>query len=638
MVVDTFKTISSNVGAHIKDVYKTTESEVSHFSHNLKDTITFHHRDFDKDDLLIKEYQHDIKQARQGLNHLQAQNNQLYKKLFPGVLAMNLRIAREFIKLIGPGSLEFENIEEYYHEFDVYEASSEIPHVHPKEKQFLIESVNDELFQYIQSIENLKINLKQDCEYFANSLAPKINSMRKQLHEILKLIKRRNRKREEQDRLGRKIAKLNQKQPPLSEKDQEHLNKLQVEFTQVDKDFDALNSKTTALLPNAMAFLDEFIENVTKLLICHQTNTCKNIVETLEYFNIFYGFIGDNIPDYETISSQWEQDITTTRLQIESFLTLIKNKNPEIIDKEIDDQDKASKTYKFWVSMTTKLKEKKHLVKPSNPLYGMFNDTEAIDPIKAYEKYQNPQANQLETYHPRKILDLEDVVVVENREQSALPPPPPLPPRHNTNITISRPSLSSGMPAGQQPYSIYSQAQNDSMESLSLDDDDDDDDNDVSSIMSGSSATSSLSSTSVPKHTNFTKSLSIDQNLGRIYNMAKNEIKKSPITAHTWWQLPILDTRYSKIPMTDAYKLILWESFFKKLNKPKSIKKIAKYDFKGEEVGDLSFNKGDVIEIIFDFQNIDSLYMQDNLNWYIGKIDTGSSDYRIGLVPNNYLE
>ena len=46
--------------------------------------------------------------------------------------------------------------------------------------------------------------------------------------------------------------------------------------------------------------------------------------------------------------------------------------------------------------------------------------------------------------------------------------------------------------------------------------------------------------------------------------------------------------------------------------------KTAKYDFSGYEPGDLSFKQGDNIEILLDFQNIDTLYHSDELNWLIG--------------------
>lgn len=93
--------------------------------------------------------------------------------------------------------------------------------------------------------------------------------------------------------------------------------------------------------------------------------------------------------------------------------------------------------------------------------------------------------------------------------------------------------------------------------------------------------------------------------------------------------------------MTRAYELSLWQKFFDKLDKSASTERVAKYDFDGRHVGDLSFKQGDTIEIIFDFQRVDSLYLQDNHNWLIGIIRGDDSantlSCRIGLVPSNYL-
>lgn len=166
MVADALKSFSTNVGSHIKDAYKTTESEVTHFSHTFKDKVTFYHRDYDQDDELVKNYKHEIKQARLGLGHLISQMNQVYKRLIPHMMSLNIKVVRDFQSLIGPDSLQFKDIEKYYHEFDLFQAEQEVPHVHPKERQFSIQGVNEQLFQYMQSIFALKYELEGECIEF----------------------------------------------------------------------------------------------------------------------------------------------------------------------------------------------------------------------------------------------------------------------------------------------------------------------------------------------------------------------------------------------------------------------------------------------------------------------------------------
>ena len=67
------------------------------------------------------------------------------------------------------------------------------------------------------------------------------------------------------------------------------------------------------------------------------------------------------------------------------------------------------------------------------------------------------------------------------------------------------------------------------------------------------------------------------------------------------------------------------------INTDNKVLKTAKYDFSGYEPGDLSFKQGDNIEILLDFQNIDTLYHSDELNWLIGVSRIDDESYRIGL-------
>lgn len=617
MVVDALKSFSTNVGSHIKDAYKTTESEVTHFSHNFKDKVTFYHRDYDQDDELVKNYKHEIKQARLGLGHLISQLNQFYKRLVPHMMSLNIKVARDFQSLIGPDSLQFKDIEKYYHDFDVFQAEQEVPHVHPKERQFSIEGVNEELFQYLQSTFALKYELEGECVEGLDSTVPKIQTMRKRLKETLKLIKRRDRKREDQDRLMRKIDKLNQKKPPLSEKEEANLTKLQREFEEVDIEFKVLNDKTTTLLPHIMSFLDEFLESITKLLILKQDSIFGKIVKNFQYFATFYGFIYEEVPTYEAILNQWELDITSTRLQIESFITILQNSKTDLLNEEIDDEDKSLKTYKFYHKLSNKIFDKSHTVKPRDIAAGMFNDTTEADPIVSFEKYNNPQANQSETYHPRKILGVNDIVVEKTVGfQPELPPRPALASFKSMQLTAQAPS---------RVY--YSQSAANSMESLSLNSDDD-------TVISDSSLVSS-----VPTHSlsGYTKGdVSVDKELRNIYNTSKNEIKVAPTLLSDFKITP--DSETSESQLTDAYRLASLDHFYHKLEVLKRTSKIAKFDFIGVEVGDLSFKKGDTIEVVFDLQNVDTLYQQSNLNWLVGIIQQDNGhDYRIGFVPNNYV-
>lgn len=618
MVVDTLKSFSTNVGSHSKDAYKTTETEVTHFSHNFKDKVTFYHRDYDRDDELVKKYKHEIKQARLGLGYLISQLNQVYKRLIPHMMSVNVKVVVDFQSLIGPDSLQFKDIEKYYHEFDKFQAEEEVPQIHPKEKQFSIKGVNEQLFQYLQSTFALKYKVEDECAELLSSTVPKIQTMRKRLKETLKLIKRRDRKREDQDRLERKIDKLNQKKPPLTEKEEAHLTKLRREFEEVDIEFKVLNDKSTTILPHIMSFLDEFLESISQLVILKQERIYSKLVKSFKYFATFYGLIYEDVPTYEAILNQWELDITSTRLQIESFITILQNSKTDLLNVEIDDEDKSLKTYKFYHNLSNKIFDKSHIVKPNDIGAGMFNNNMEADPIESFEKYNNPQANQMETYHPRKILGIDDVVVEKSVDfVPELPPRPTLASYKSMNLTTQVPT---------RVY--YSQSAANSLESLSLNSDDDD------TVISDSSLVSSVPTHSLSGYTR--GDISVDKELRKIYNSAKNEIKAAPILLSEIVITPPVET--PKSPLTDSYKLKMLDHFHQKLATLKRTARIAKYDFKGSDVGDLSFKKGDTIEIVFDLQNVDTFYQQNNLNWLVGVIqEEDSNDYRIGFVPSNYV-
>lgn len=626
MVVEQLKNnivlISSNIGTHIKDGYKYTESEFKNISYNIKDTVTFHTRDYNKDDELIEIYYHDIKQSISGLKYITSQNHHLCKSFLPHVLSLNIKIIKGFINLIGQDSLRFDKINEYYQEFDLWQATQEIPHVHPKEMQFLNESINEELSNYLVTVENLKFDLENNWEAYDESLKYRIDEMKKYLKKALKLIKKRNMKRTEQDHLHRKIEKLNQKAIPLDEKDNAKLEKLETTYQTVDAAFNSLNKRCVELLPNIVSFLDEFVENITKMILCQQLETYKKLTDTFQYFTEFYGLIAEIEPQsYTEIIDDWELNSTATRLQIESLLTIVHDKQPELLDKEINDEDSLLNYYKFWRNMSNKFVEKKHVVSTKDKVNGIFNDSLEIDPLAAYKQYQDPSMNLSETYHPRKLIDEEDIKVPVVPKKDG----PELPPRSNTAIMRHSVLVSPMSSAGaSRLYSIST----DSMDSILLSDFEDE----TATVMSEASSISSMS-TGTASYSNQDSS---DTKLRRIYNSSKNDIKESPITNG-----PVqYDTFTFEKPMSLTYKLNLIQHFFEKLdiNTDNKVLKTAKYDFNGSEPGDLSFKQGDSIEILLDFQNIDTLYHSDELNWLIGVSRVDDDNYRIGFVPNNYVE
>lgn len=624
----------SNIRDNISDNYHSLESSVKRTLH--------YNQQFSSDDELISHYEHDIKVSIKALKYIVAQNSNLGKNHWRRVLKSNLRITALFLNLIGENSLHFDGIEEYYDEFDRIQAEQEIPMVHPKEKQFLIDSVFYELCNYITSMNQVKETITREADLFASSIKLRVNDMIKHLRDMLKLIKKRIKKKDEYERLHKKINKLMKKTSPLDEKEQKELNKLENKIKDANGIYTKLDDKLKAILPHAMSFLDEFVDTITKMIMCKQLELLKEIDSALRYFSIYHGFTnldkdGEMVQSYEGIIDQWETTVTSTRLQLESFITIIHNKNPKLLDELIDDELKTLKGEQIWNKMTTKAVTLKHTVKPKDHLNGIFSDYIAADPLDSFVKLQNPSQYAAETYHPSKIINASDLYIpVVNSA-----PPPPLPPRENTS------DLGKALPArplpptptvnqaASVPPPMYRSISMDSFDSIRSDESNEssfsDDNDDLSTT-----ASSILLSNSSPDVVN--------KSLARIYNKAKNDIKVAPIT--------LADPVYDRIKpqelqalnqvTTISYKLDQFNKFFDKvlaLSKNNNVENkivTAKHEFKGIEPGDLSFKEGDKIEIIFDFQQVDTLYSRDHKNWMIGM--TGSSESpRIGFVPNNYF-
>lgn len=611
----------STLGTHIKDGYKYTGAELTHLSYNIKDTVTFHKRDYDKDDELLQIYKHDIKEAVSGLKYIVSQTRHLAKSFLPHILAMNIKIIKNFISLIGPNSLYFKNIDEFFEAFDEWQATQEIPHIHPKEMQFLNDTINEELYNYLITVENLKVELESEWEVHNESTKLRIGEMIKYLKKSLKLVLKRDRYRTDQDHLNRKIEKINQKNTPLDEKEQKKLEKLQEELDQVSDKFEKLNKKCLDLLPNVIALLDEFVELVTTLFLHQQVQLYQTLQKSFDYFSVFYGMIKSDHISYQDIIDQWEANSTTTRLQIESFITIIHNKNPTLLDQEINDEDELLSYYKFWRKMNNKVIEKKHVIKPRDVENGIFNDTLEIDPLIAFKEYNDPSSNVSETYHPHKMVSREIPEPVVR-----IGTPPPLPPRTTvTQIQVAKsaPQVATAM------YSIDTS----SMDSLSLEDYEDED------SLSDLSDSTSMTESTVSGLTSYSNHETSDSRLRKLYNGCKNDIKIAPVTSNILGFSSAVAISTNQ-PMSLSYKLNLMQNFFDKLNIDggEKIVKVAIRDFSGIEPGDLSFKKGDKIEVLLDFQNIDTLYSSDGVNWVVGLSRVDENNYRIGFVPNTYIE
>ncbi|KAK6464715.1 hypothetical protein DFJ63DRAFT_312010 [Scheffersomyces coipomensis] len=618
-------------------------------STNLKDTLTFQHKDYDVDDDLIKHYKYDIEKAIGGLKYIDHQTSRQFKTHYSRLFKLNIAIVHRFISLIGKDSLHFKGIEDYYNDFDKFQATQVIPMVHPKEKDIVIESVNHELFNYLSTIERLKWKVSRSWELHTESIHLRVSEMNGYLTETLKLIRKRNKKQRAYHETDKKINKLSKKNTPLDDKETEKLKKYEKDIKDLNAEYNKLNEKLKSILPHVISFLDEFIETITQIILHQQITTYEEIKNSIKYFAMFHGYLSseagegeeDHIQSFETIEDEWEKAITPTRLQIESFITVIFEKKPELLDTEIEDKDKTTMSNKIWNKMSKTVTERKHEHKSKDHVNGTFNDTLEADPLTSYIKFEDSNMYRSETYFPSKLVSSVDVKVPKPIVNPNLPP---LPPRSNTAETLKilppTPILHQSIkPSAPVPPPYTPVSYNNSYSEESIDDDEGDAD-DMSSIKSDISV-ESVSSDFILH--NSAPDL-VNKNLRKAYNSSKNDIKFAPITSSL--KNDFINNSTSAInsvvfnkTSSVSYKLLQINEFFTKLtNTPQKDRRLvtALYDYDGVEPGDLSFKKGDQVEVVFDFQQIDTLYNESNTNWLIGST-ISKTNQRIGFIPSNYF-
>ena len=177
------------------------------FGSAVLDKIRHHHLQFSNEDEIILHYRNDIKQSISGLKFIVSQMHRLSKNHWNKLFKTNLKICKQFIDLIGDNSLHFEDIEKYYHQFDAWQAEETVPLVHPKERQFLIESVNHQLRNYLLTIQQLRDRVVGEWDYHAESMKIRVGERIGYLKRILPRIKK-PKKKKPINRENKKVAKF----------------------------------------------------------------------------------------------------------------------------------------------------------------------------------------------------------------------------------------------------------------------------------------------------------------------------------------------------------------------------------------------------------------------------------------------
>lgn len=636
--------LGTSIGKAGTSIGKAVGDAGANVTYTVKNTVK--KRNFDTDDELINQYQHDIKRANKALTYILHQIHRFANVGIPKMFKSHMKSIELFVKLIGANALQFEGIDEYYHVFDTLQKQLEFPLVHPKEMQFDIPALNEQLYNYMVTIDKLTLGTLDDWDIFYQENKLRIIEMQGHLKSCLKLIKKRNQKQDKYESLYKKLDKLMKKTTPLDDKEQVKMTTLEKDLKDVKIVYELLDEKTRTILPHIYVCLEEFIDSLSKILVFKQLDTYKAIYTAINYFIEYYGLLSDkesNANDYQSIIDVWENAMTPVRLQIETFINIIHDKNPELINEEIDDKDKTSSTNKFWNKVSRKMTEKTFKLNPKDHRNGLFNGHLIVDQLDAFIQYYDPNSNVLETYHPTKLIQIDQVnIPVPQILENSAKDLPPLPPRQNTARALSSPNTPRiGLPVSLPLSPIQSipsstnfsmdksqsfESDNESMESESIMSDDDLD-NDSDSL-------TDLSTMTTSKYVSDNSKDRMTRHLSKVYNSSKNKITQAPIHIPPleFITYPRKSDTFSQTSSV-TYKLDEFHKFFSKLNRLEIVNKTleAKYDFDGVNPGDLSFKKGDKIDIVFEFNTSSP---SDGI-WLIGVVEGEVN--RIGLVPSTYF-
>lgn len=610
----------------------------SNLGSSVKNKITGH-SDLSSDDELINSFEHDLKQVVKAMKFLEKQLARMATKFWPYFFKSGMNLAKLLLQLVGEDSLKFKDMDKLYDEFDRLQLTLETVSVHPKERQFTIASNDEELLNYLVALDQLQGRIVFLADLHSKQLKGKTRSLTTHLKHTLKVVKARNKYKEKCAKLEWKTDRLAKKKSPLTGTEQKDLTALQTQLAATAGVFENANERLKKIAPELLALVEEFVDDLAKWIICNQTQITKEIGEAMRYYAVFYGYCGtttsqkteDLLSTYDEIIDVWEVQGTNVRLQVESFIKTIYEKNPDILNKEVDDKDSKLKVAKAWTSVTLKVTEKLHTVKPEDVQNGIFSDHMISDPLRSYLKYHDDNMNVLDTYHPYKVLDYTEV----HPDLPLVLSPPPLPPRddnHQIALPVASPSVST-------PLNRRSSFSSDTLESihsdleLSLASADSDLESDLET---------SLSSLLLSETSTFDKA---ERQIVKVYNLAKNEIKLAPEDFTNWRNLD----RYNRTDVFDnkntvSYKLQELTGFFQKAldhaEKTKATQGkqilVAKRDFAGAEPGDLSFSKGDKIEVVFDLQSVSLSYNEDGRNWFVGATGRGTQK-RVGFAPNTHF-
>lgn len=572
-------------------------------------------KSYSVDDELLSRFSADIKQCMLAFQFLVALHDKLALKYWPDVLASAQAAARLLLAVLGEDALHFDLLALMYSQFDLLQSRLELVKVHPKERDLALPALHLELVSMCSLLDHLAGEVLPLAAAFAKEIKLRVLLIMVHLKHIRASIKARLAVQKKCAKLEKKVEKL--EKAPTSDL----LADARLAYEREAAKLEAYTSKLKASLPESLLLIEEFTDTLTKWAVCHHEQLYGKVARAFLYIAQFHGHIAKDPPLTEAIVDQWEMDATPARLRIESLLSAIYERNPDLLNEEIDGEDKTLKLSKMWALMTTNKKVKRHSVKPQDHVSGIFNDHLMADPLVSYAKYSDAALNASETYNPTKVVHVKAIA-----EPPARPVPPPLPPRDLTHsILLKSPQTpsspfadwsSSYVPPSSLATTVSPLEETQSELSLVSDDSD-------SASVSLDTLVPDLGGKGQEKYVRF-------------YNSQKNEITEAPLLPSQYSDMDFTPSSSFLDPKNSAtLKLFELNSFFEGLLSSGQ-KLTATAAFGGQEAGDLAFQEGDEVEVLFDLQLDILSFDPSGNNWFVGAVEH-SGVRRVGMAPRNYF-
>lgn len=580
---------------------------LDYWKFSVKDKLSRDHP-VDEQGTLSSIYKHEIKGTIKALKFIERRTKTIGKTYWNKLLDTNIKCAELFASSMGAHSLEFKGIEDYYKAFDEWQSEKEEILIHPKERSFFIKEVDMELSDYTLLLQRLKIAINFKWEFHTQIVHSKVKEAVSVLKDMLKVIKTRTNVKHEYDFNCLKVESLSKRKNGDMKKE-EQFSELKEETSALQAKLFILDDKIKTMFPHLWALMDEFVENLTKLILCQQLDIFNEVRLPLGEYSKYYGLLepdaGNGINAYNDILDCWKNNSSQVDKKIKNILSNLNHDRYMEVDTRDEqpnedlkpDLKKHFNFDKFVSKANYKLHSKSMNLKPKYD-DGIFSRNLTVDTLDAFNEYNDPAKSVEEDLLHFKP---QQKPLVINKEELA-------------NIYHRDSLLSSSSNADSK-----SQASQES-------------DDDISTI------SSSVSSINVNE-------LSLDSypnDLSLLYNSAKNDIKSCPVPQY----LSHVHNTYSDgnqvLARRATYKLSLINEYFDTLlrlidmNDDNNIILKAKYDFKGEKPGDLSFHKGDNITVL-PLPNSPDRDILNLPSWVIGTVLTKNRN-RTGFVPRNCLE